>query len=142
MTNKKPVVVGGLNLTARFKNPSFVFRFIAALAVPALVAVGIDYTTLTTWGALGDALIQIISNPLVIGLTIYNAYNMMIDPVVRGVTDSPKVKEYTNPSFPNGGVYPPEAQIKFPEEEETPNATMEEQMDELEEQREEDKLKK
>lgn len=132
MSNKKPVIVGGLNLTARFRNPSFIFRFVAALAVPALVAVGIDYTTLTTWGALGDALLQIVSNPLVIILTLYNAYGMMIDPVVRGVTDSPKVKEYIQPSSP----------IHSQEQYETPNATMEEQMDEYEAMQEAEKLKK
>lgn len=86
-----------MNLAVRFKNPQFVFRFVAAILVPALAAIGIEWQTLTTWHALGDALIQIISNPVVLGLILYNVINIFPDPVVKGVSDSAQVMNYEKP---------------------------------------------
>lgn len=87
-----------MNLAVRFKNPQFVIRFVASLLIPALASIGIEWQSLTTWAALGDALIQIVSNPVVIAMIIVNALNVFPDPVVKGISDSDKVMRYERPS--------------------------------------------
>ena len=93
----EPIRFLGMNISARFRNPNFILRFIAALLIPALASIGIDWRELTTWAALGAALMDIISNPVVIGLIIYNALNMMPDGLVRGWKDSPQGLDYKKP---------------------------------------------
>ena len=87
-----------MNLAVRFKNPQFVIRFVASLLIPALASIGIEWQSLTTWSALVDALLQIVSNPVVIAMIVVNSLNVFPDPVVKGVSDSDKVMEYTRPS--------------------------------------------
>lgn len=86
-----------MNLAVRFKNPQFVFRFVAAIFVPALAAIGIEWQSLTTWQSLADALLQIVSNPVVLALILYNVINIFPDPVVKGVSDSAQVMHYDKP---------------------------------------------
>lgn len=77
-----------INWKARFKNPNFVFRFIAALLIPALAGVGMEWQELTSWSSLGDAVIAIASNPVVLAIMVYNAFNMTPDGTVDGWSDS------------------------------------------------------
>ncbi len=87
-----------MNLGVRFRNPQFIFRLIAAIFVPALAALGIEWQSLTTWGALGDAFIQIISNPVVLALIVYNAINVFPDATVDGISDSERALRYHKPA--------------------------------------------
>lgn len=77
-----------INLRARFTNPNFVFRFIAAIFVPALAGIGMEWQELTSWGTVGSALLAIISNPVVVALTLYNAFNILSDGTTEGFSDS------------------------------------------------------
>lgn len=87
------------NWKVRFNkdNISFILRFMAALFIPVLAYLGLEVTDLTSWHMIGDVLLQFISNPFLIGLTIINALNMMVDPTTKGLTDSEQALQYTEP---------------------------------------------
>ena len=134
MENKKPLVLGGINLTARFnkKNLQFISRFALAVFVPVLAYFGLSFEQLDSWLVVWDVFVQAISNPYVVILTIVNGINVVFDSTHSQLRDTDLVLERTNPKVNSN------AQEKI----ETPNATMEEQMDEIERQQEEEKLKK
>lgn len=147
MKNKKPVILGGINLTARFnkKNLQFISRFALAVFVPVLAYFGLSFEQLNSWPVVWDVFVQAISNPYVVILTIVNGINVVFDSTHSQLRDTDLVLERTNPKV-NSNVYSDNTYespqgFQYPEED-TPNATMEEQMDEIERQQEEEKLKK
>ena len=133
MNDKKPIVLGGINLTARFnkKNLQFISRFALAVFVPVLAYFGLSFEQLDSWPVVWDVFVQAISNPYVVILTIINGINVVFDSTHSQLKDTDLVLERTNPKI-NSNT----------QQYETPNATMEEQMDEYEAMQEEEKLKK
>lgn len=131
MANSKLQDVGGINLKVRLRNPQFIIRLIASIVLPALAFVGFSIEDLTSWSLVGEALLELIKSPIAIGIILLNIANIFPDPTKSGIADSQLVINRQSPKDNS------DTQLI-----ETPNATMEEQMDELEEQREEDKLKK
>lgn len=87
-----------MNIAVRFKNAQFIIRTAISILLPALVYLGIEWQSLTTWGAVGQAGVEIISNPIVVGLIIINVLNIFPDPVVKGLSDSKQVLGYDVPS--------------------------------------------
>lgn len=79
-----------INWKIRFskKNLTFICRFLAAILVPVLAYMGLTVTDFTSWNSVYDALISYISNPYLIGLTIFNAINILPDPTTQGLGDS------------------------------------------------------
>lgn len=100
MNNKKPLVVAGINLSARFdkNNITFIIRFILSLFVPVLAYFGLSLEDLTSWSALGSVFMDAISNPYVLGLTVFNALNNLPDSTSGGISDSKLAKEYKRPN--------------------------------------------
>lgn len=88
-----------MNLKVRFNRKNFVFitRFIAALLVPVLAYLGIQLTDITSWAALGQILIDFISNPYLVVLTVFNGLNTWPDPTTTGLGDSPAALTYNAP---------------------------------------------
>lgn len=88
-----------INWKVRFSkdNVTFIIRFVAALIIPVLTYLGLEVTDLTSWKLIGDVLLQFISNPFLLGLTVINALNMIPDPTTKGITDSDKALNYTEP---------------------------------------------
>lgn len=88
-----------INWKVRFnkENVTFIIRFVAALLIPVLAYLGLEVTDLTSWKLIGDVLLQFISNPFLLGLTVINALNMIPDPTTKGITDSEKALNYTEP---------------------------------------------
>ena len=88
-----------INWKVRFNkgNLTFIIRFVAALIIPVLAYLGLEVTDLTSWKLIGDVLLQFISNPFLLGLTVINALNMIPDPTTKGITDSDKALNYTEP---------------------------------------------
>lgn len=88
-----------INWKVRFSkdNLTFIIRFVAALIIPVLAYLGLEVTDLTSWKLIGDVLLQFISNPFLLGLTVINALNMIPDPTTKGITDSEKALNYTEP---------------------------------------------
>lgn len=93
-----------INWKVRFsrKNITFLIRFFGALALPILAYMGIRVEDLTTWPMVGKVIVDFISNPFLVGLTIINGLNVIPDPVVKGFSDSRQALGYTEPKDPKG----------------------------------------
>lgn len=88
----------GLNLKARFKNPTAIGQMVVAVFLPVLIYLGIDWQSLTTWASVGHALLDVISNPVAVVLIIVNLYTAMIDGTSTGLSDSAKAMSYSKPN--------------------------------------------
>lgn len=93
-----------INWRVRFSrhNMLFLFRFFAALFLPVMTYLGISYEELTSWGAVGEVIVDFVSNPYLLLLTAFNAFNVIPDPIVKGISDSPQGLSYNTPKD-NGG---------------------------------------
>ena len=131
--------VAGINLKLRAKNPQFWFQIGLAVAAPIAGYTGLTGSDISSWPMLLNTLWDAISNPYLLMLIVVSVYNATIDSTVRGFSDSKKMLERDTP-FANKNQEV--TVIQEPQEIITPNATMEEQMDEIERQQEEEKLKK
>ena len=88
-----------INWKVRFSkdNIMFIVRFVGALAIPVLAYLGLELKDLTSWNMVLEVLVNFISNPYLVILTVINALNMTIDPTTKGITDSEKALQYTEP---------------------------------------------
>ena len=86
-----------INWKVRFSNPVFVSQIVLAVFMPVLAYLGITFEDLTTWGSLFDVLLEAVSNPFVLGLVIVSVYNAVIDPTVKGISDSRQALTYHKP---------------------------------------------
>lgn len=85
-----------LNLKVRLQNPVFVGQIVMSILVPILGYAGLTVADLTTWRALGDVLLNALSNPYCLGLMVVSVYNALIDPTTPGLKDSQRVLEKSN----------------------------------------------
>lgn len=88
----------GLNWKVRFNNPTAIGQMIVSIFLPVLIYLGIDWQSLTTWGSVGSALFDIISNPVAIVLILINFYVTMIDSTSTGASDSAQALSYNKPN--------------------------------------------
>jgi phi LC3 family holin len=88
-----------INWKVRFnkKNITFLTRFLVAILVPALAYLGYKAEDVTSWDAVGRILVQFISNPYLLVLTAFNAFNMIPDPTTAGLGDSAQALTYETP---------------------------------------------
>ena len=88
-----------INWKVRFNkhNMTFILRFVGAILVPVLAYLGLRFEDMTTWASVGHVIIQFVSNPFLIGLTIFNALNMVPDGTTRGIGDSERAMTYLVP---------------------------------------------
>lgn len=88
-----------INWKVRFNKDNILFmvRFVGALTIPVLAYLGLELKDLTSWEMLLDVLVNFVSNPYLVILTVVNALNMTIDPTTKGITDSEKALQYTEP---------------------------------------------
>ncbi|OCA84478.1 phage holin [Bacillus sp. FJAT-27225] len=88
-----------INWKVRFsrKNLQFIIRFIASLLIPVLAYMGIKVDDITSWPIVGELLINFISNPFLVVLTIINAINIVPDPTTAGLGDSRQAMRYLEP---------------------------------------------
>lgn len=82
-----------INLKVRVKNPWF---WIGLLGV-ILTAMGISADTLTSWQAVYDALLALVSNPFMLGSVAVAVLGVFVDPTTNGVTDSEQALTYDEP---------------------------------------------
>lgn len=83
-----------MNFKIRFKNPIFVAQVVLAIILPILAYAGLTVQDLTSWGALGELLVEAISNPYVLGLVIVSVWNAVNDPTTSGISDSARALSY------------------------------------------------
>ncbi len=86
-----------INWKARFKNPHFIAQLILAIGAPILAYMGLTAQDLTSWGAVFKLVQEALSNPYVLGLVVVSIYNALLDPTVKGISDSRKALTYDRP---------------------------------------------
>lgn len=79
-----------INLKVRFSkgNMLFILRFAFAVISPALAYLALEPTDLSTWEGLGSFILDILSNPYLMAITVLDAVNLIPDPTTPGFTDS------------------------------------------------------
>ena len=86
-----------INWKVRFSNPVFISQIVMAVFVPVLAYMGLTVEDLTTWGKVGNVLLEAVSNPYVLILVIVSVYNSITDPTVSGLSDSYQARTYKKP---------------------------------------------
>lgn len=86
-----------INLKVRFKNPVFIAQLVLAVLTPILAYAGLTVQDLTSWEALGNILLNAISNPYVLGLVAVSMWNAVNDPTTAGIKDSAQAMTYEEP---------------------------------------------
>lgn len=83
-----------INWKIRFKNPVFIGQLFLAVLVPILAYAGLTLQDITTWGKLGNILLDAAGNPYVLGLIAVSVYNAVTDPTTSGLSDSKRALDY------------------------------------------------
>lgn len=86
-----------INWTVRFNNPVFWRNIAIAVIAPILTDCGLNWTDITTWGALADLFVQAASNPVVVVAVIVSVWNAINDPTTAGDSDSKRALTYATP---------------------------------------------
>lgn len=87
-----------INWKIRFKNPVFYMQIILAVLTPVLAYMGLTVKDLTTWAAVGNVLLQAVSNPYVLALVVVSVWNAVNDPTTSGISDSTNALTYDKPN--------------------------------------------
>ena len=84
-----------INWTVRVKNPAFWVSVAIAVITPILAYMGLTVQDITTWAALGNVLLEAVSNPYILLMVAVSVYNAIIDPTTPGVSDKKSDTETT-----------------------------------------------
>lgn len=82
-----------MNLKVRVKNPYFWI----GLGGVILTAMGISADMLTSWAAVWDALVNLVSNPFMLGSVVIAVLGVVLDPTTAGIGDSEQAMTYSKP---------------------------------------------
>jgi phi LC3 family holin len=82
-----------MNLKVRVKNPYFWI----GLGGVILTAMGISADMLTSWASVWDALVNLVSNPFMLGSVIIAVLGVVLDPTTAGIGDSRLAMTYEKP---------------------------------------------
>ena len=82
-----------INWKVRVKNPYFWIGLVGMF----LCAIGVDSSTLTTWGAVLEQLKEFINNPFLIGSVAIAFIGYITDPTTAGFGDSKEALNYSCP---------------------------------------------
>lgn len=82
-----------LNVPVRFRNPWFWVSLVGVI----LTAMGISPDMLTSWAAVGQAFLDLISNPFMLATVAVSILGVFIDPTTKGIGDSDRALHYHSP---------------------------------------------
>ena len=86
-----------INWKVRVKNPVFWGQVIVAIIAPILAYLGLSWSDMTTWSALGSIFVKAVSNPVVIVSVLVSVWNLITDPITKGLSDSTQALTYEKP---------------------------------------------
>ena len=86
-----------INWKVRFKNPVFIANILLAIILPILAQLGMNWEDMTTWTALGGALLSAVKNPVIVVAVVVSVWNAVNDPTTAGISDSSQAMTYTLP---------------------------------------------
>ena len=82
-----------VNIPVRLKNPWF---WVGVISI-VVTAIGIDPSTMTTWGAVVDAALAVLHNPVQLVTVVLAVLAVFIDPTTAGLSDSARALGYKKP---------------------------------------------
>jgi phi LC3 family holin len=82
-----------VNFKVRAKNPYFWIGLVGVI----LAAMGVDASMFTSWGAVWDALVGLVTNPFMLGSVIIAVIGVLVDPTTKGIADSSQALTYDKP---------------------------------------------
>ena len=83
-----------VNIPVRLKKPWFWVGVVSII----ITAIGLDPTTMTSWGAVLDAVEAVFRNPVQLVTAVLAVLAVFVDPTTAGLTDSARVLSYTAPN--------------------------------------------
>ena len=86
-----------INWKVRLKNPVFWVGLAVAIVLPILTSLGMSWEDMTTWAALGNALLQAVKNPVILVSVLVTVWNLINDPTTKGLPDSAQALTYDKP---------------------------------------------
>lgn len=86
-----------INWKVRVKNPVFWASLAAAVVLPVLAYLGLSWQDMTSWAALGSALLEAVKNPVILVSVLVSVWNLINDPTTKGLSDSKQALTYTKP---------------------------------------------
>lgn len=87
-----------INWKVRAKNPVFWANLAAAVILPILAYMGLNWNDMTSWRALGNVLFQAVQNPVIVVSVVVSIWNLINDPTTKGFSDSEKALDYDKPA--------------------------------------------
>ena len=87
-----------INWTVRFKNPVFWAELVAAILLPILTHMGMNWEDMTTWATLGNMILNAMQNPVIVVAVIVSVCNALNDPTTKGISDSERAMTYKVPN--------------------------------------------
>ena len=88
-----------INWKVRFnrKNILFLSQVLLSVLVPILTYFGMQLSDFTSWHIVRDTLLQAVSNPYVIIMSLVSLFNAITDPTTQGISDSQQAQSYRSP---------------------------------------------
>lgn len=83
-----------INIPVRFKNP----WFWVGLGGVILSAMGVSPEMFTSWGAVWEAVVNLINNPFMLVSVILAVLGVFVDPTTAGISDSQRAMSYKSPA--------------------------------------------
>lgn len=82
-----------INIPVRFKNP----WFWVGLCGTILAAMGVSPEMFTSWGAVWEAVVNMVSNPYMLVSVVLAVLGVFVDPTTSGISDSKRALSYKSP---------------------------------------------
>ena len=82
-----------INIPVRFKNP----WFWVGLGGVILSAMGVSPEMFTSWGAVWEAVVNMVGNPYMLISVVLAVLGVFIDPTTAGISDSKRALSYKSP---------------------------------------------
>ena len=87
-----------INWKVRLRNPVFWAQVAAAVVLPILAQLGLEWEDMDTWAALWAALAAAVKSPVILTAVAVSVWNALNDPTTRGLSDSPRALGYREPA--------------------------------------------
>jgi phi LC3 family holin len=86
-----------INWKVRLKNPVFWANLAAAIVLPVLTYMGLNWSDMTTWGAFFSTMGRAFGNPVLVVSVVVSVWNLLYDPTTAGLCDSKQAMTYQEP---------------------------------------------
>ena len=83
-----------INIPVRFKNPWFWVGICGTI----LTAMGVSPEMFTSWGAVWEAMVNMVSNPYMLVSVVLAVLGVFVDPTTSGISDSKRALSYKSPA--------------------------------------------